>query len=330
MESPTLLTRWANVEVDALEAVGFDATSHLRAHGWTVNREPGWGRMPWPLVASMWKAAEKATGDESLGLHAAGKMSFAQPGFVAYAMLSGANLRETFGFLDEFQRLCIDARIFSIAPHARGETLVLHAAIEPTPSKQHAEFLFSIFTRACRHIVGDDFAPEAIHLRRTVPSRVREYTEAFGCPVYWDQKRDEMVVAGNWLQHPSPYSHPDTFRMMRERATQFMLQYTAPSWSTRVASLIERLLPDGGATIRGVAQNLGVSPRTLQRRLEAENAVFDDLRESVRRARALELVGKDHVTIASIARELGFSDARAFRRAFRRWTGTAPSDPYDK
>ena len=102
----TLLVRWANFEVDALEAAGFDGSAYLRANRFPVNREPAWSRMPWSVIASMWKAAEKKTRDPNLGLHVAARVSFEQPGFVAYAMLSGAHLRESFNFLVEFQRLC--------------------------------------------------------------------------------------------------------------------------------------------------------------------------------------------------------------------------------
>src|SRR6185503_14735018 len=82
----------------------------------------------------------------------------------------------------------------------------------------------------------------------------------------------------------------------------------------------------GDASVKSIAANLGISARTLQRRLADEGKSFDDIREGVRRARALELVGKNRVPIADVAAQLGFSDPRAFRRAFRRWTGTAPSE----
>ena len=83
VQVPTLLVRWANFEVDALERVGFQATKYLRANGFAVSREPGWGRMPWPVVVSMWKAAERRTRDANLGLHAAAAIPLEQPGFVA-------------------------------------------------------------------------------------------------------------------------------------------------------------------------------------------------------------------------------------------------------
>lgn len=325
MQVPTLLARWANFEIDALELVGFQAAAYLRSRGIAVNREPGWVRMPWPAIASMWKAAERQTRDPNLGLHAAAKVPVAQPGFVAYAMLSGANLRETFGFLEEFQKLCIDATFISIEQRGRHDAICLHPTMQPAPSKHHAEFLFLLFTRAGRHILGADFGPAAIHLRRTVPPHAKEFSEVFDCSVYWDQAQDEMLIDVERMLRPSPYAHPETMRTLRERAAQFTRQYTAPDWMARVEALIERMLPQGDASVKAIAENLGISQRTLQRRLADEGKTFDDIREGVRCARALELVGRDRVPIAEAAAQLGFSDSRAFRRAFRRWTGTAPS-----
>lgn len=322
----TLLARWVNFEADALEGVGFSAIAHMRASGYPINREPGWARQPWFALASAWKAAEKRTGDSALGLHAGLRASLAEPGFIAYSMLCAANLRETFAFFEEFQQLCVDVPILSLEQRGRQDAICLHVALEPSPSKHHAEFLFLLFVRAGRHILGENFAPAAIHLRRTVPPRTREYTAAFGCPVYWDQTRDEMLVESKWMLHPSPYSHPETIRMLRERAEAFRQQYTAPNWSARVKALVERMMRDGESSIASVAANLGVSSRTLQRRLIDEGSRFEEVRDGARRALALELLGKDQVRVADVARQLGFSDARAFRRAFQRWTGVTPSD----
>lgn len=80
-----------------------------------------------------------------------------------------------------------------------------------------------------------------------------------------------------------------------------------------------------GTTLEGVAAGLSLSPRTLHRRLAALGTTFRDEVDHLRCERALELI--DTVPQDALAELLGYSDARAFRRAFRRWTGTCPSDP---
>jgi AraC-like DNA-binding protein len=326
MEVTTLLVRWANFEADALTQVGFRSQAFLRASGYPVNPDPGWSRLPWAVVAAMWKAAEKQCGDPNLGLHAAEKVSLAEPGFVAHAMLAGADLRETFGFLEEYQRLCIDGRIVSVERRRHYDAIRLHAGLRPAPSKHHPEFLLCLFRRACHYILGDEFRPAAVHLRRTVSRRSSEFEAAFGCPIYWDQAHDELHIEASWMTRPSPYAQPEMMATLRARAVQFLKQYTASQWMARVEALVERMLSQGDGTLRGVAENLGISPRTLQRRLADEGRSFDDIRESVRRALAMKLVAEGGMTMADVAGRLGFSEPRAFRRAFQRWTGTSPSE----
>ena len=69
-----------------------------------------------------------------------------------------------------------------------------------------------------------------------------------------------------------------------------------------------------------------MAPRTLQRRLRGENTSHRQILDRVRRERALRLLPRGELSVAQIAEQLGFSEPSAFNRAFRRWTGRAPSD----
>jgi AraC-like DNA-binding protein len=91
----------------------------------------------------------------------------------------------------------------------------------------------------------------------------------------------------------------------------------------RVERLIADRLPDGGATLRASAAALGMSERTLQRRLHAEGTTFEDLVDGVRRARALAYLDAQ-LPIAEVAYLLGYAEPSVFHRAFKRWTGRSP------
>lgn len=95
----------------------------------------------------------------------------------------------------------------------------------------------------------------------------------------------------------------------------------AISW--QVDELIRSHL-EGGLGMREAARVLGVSERTLRRRLDEEGTSFRERLDQVRRSRALELLA--HEGVGPVARSLGFVDSRSFQRAFRRWTGMTPSE----
>ena len=89
----------------------------------------------------------------------------------------------------------------------------------------------------------------------------------------------------------------------------------------QVDELIREHLADG-LGMRGAAKMLGLSERTLRRRLDDEGTSFRERLDHVRRARALELLA--HEDVEEVAHALGFVDARSFQRAFRRWTRMTP------
>lgn len=98
-----------------------------------------------------------------------------------------------------------------------------------------------------------------------------------------------------------------------------------PSFRGDVEAVVEPLLAAGDANIDRVARELGVSRQTLYRRLKAEGVTFEQLLDELRHRLAVKLVHDQRMPVKQAAWRLGFSDPAAFSRAFKRWTGTAPS-----
>lgn len=94
--------------------------------------------------------------------------------------------------------------------------------------------------------------------------------------------------------------------------------------SRRVEQYLEPLLASGPIRIEEVARALGYSRQTLYRRLRAEGATFEKVLDGLRRRVALRLIREEGVAVKEAAWRLGFSDAAAFSRAFKRWTGKSP------
>jgi AraC-like DNA-binding protein len=93
---------------------------------------------------------------------------------------------------------------------------------------------------------------------------------------------------------------------------------------SRVENAIAPALPHGGAHAGQVARRLGVSQRTLARRLEAEGVTFSSVLSDLRRDLALRYLAEKELTVSQIAWLLGYQGVGAFSHAFRRWTGTPP------
>lgn len=89
--------------------------------------------------------------------------------------------------------------------------------------------------------------------------------------------------------------------------------------------LIERLPDHRQLQLRAIARRMGMSARTLQRRLKYCGVDFEDLLDETRRGEALRLISEGEHTMTEIAYRIGYSDPAHFTRAFRRWTGAVPS-----
>ena len=89
---------------------------------------------------------------------------------------------------------------------------------------------------------------------------------------------------------------------------------------------IARLLVKGASGIEHLAKAMGMSVRTLQRRLKEAGLSYSNVQEDVRKTLALNLLENETLALAEIAFSLGYSEVSAFNHAFRRWVGQTPGD----
>lgn len=95
--------------------------------------------------------------------------------------------------------------------------------------------------------------------------------------------------------------------------------------ATAMRTVIEQLIPEGRSGIESAAMIVGMSVRTLQRRLAETGVSYSELVDEVRLASALILIDDRSIKLCEVARKLGYADAANFDRAFKRWTGFSPS-----
>jgi AraC-like DNA-binding protein len=118
----------------------------------------------------------------------------------------------------------------------------------------------------------------------------------------------------------------DAFCAIFEQQVERALQRLPPRTSAfeGVRATARAALASGDCTVAGTARALGVSTRTLQRRLYAEGAAFGDIVDALRRELASAYLDRG-IPIPEVASLLGYADRTAFHRAFRRWTGSSPA-----
>jgi AraC-like DNA-binding protein len=122
-------------------------------------------------------------------------------------------------------------------------------------------------------------------------------------------------------------SLPDSDPQLYEIATSFIehrFPSSAATLSTRVHSIIARLLMEGNCTHERVTSALGLHPRTLQRRLREEGESFEAIRDSVRRDVALRYLQQPNVPLVRVTEILGYSETSVLSRSCHRWFSASP------
>jgi AraC-like DNA-binding protein len=122
-----------------------------------------------------------------------------------------------------------------------------------------------------------------------------------------------------------PVMNRYVFGVLSEKANALLKDLEASkSVRGRVESLLMPILHTGDAGMDTVAAKMGLSRRTLLRKLKAEDATFETVLDELRHKMALNFLNGKKVSVNETAYLVGFSDPAAFSRAFKRWTGTSP------
>lgn len=149
----------------------------------------------------------------------------------------------------------------------------------------------------------------------------------FDAPVAFDAPTTEIVIPDSILDRPLRNADLWLGDYFESRARAFLEEPLAKaSFRFMVQQRIRETLSDQPPTVATVSKRLGMSGRTLQRKLSHEGLQFSDLVEDVRREIALTMVREPHLSVYEIASRLGYQDLQSFRSMFARWTGMTPRD----
>src|SRR5262249_7722866 len=136
--------------------------------------------------------------------------------------------------------------------------------------------------------------------------------------------RNSIVAGADVFAVPNPSRNSVLFSTL-ERGAEALLTEGAPIdfWS-QLRQQVASQLSNQGLRVQRIARAMGLSSRTLQRRLSDENMTFQGFVEQTRRSLALIHLANEKESLEGIAQKLGYSNAGAFNRAFKRWTGLTP------
>jgi AraC-like DNA-binding protein len=326
MRGRTTSAVWVKGIASVLAAEGLDVRSLLAAAAIdpAVLDDP-FARVSTEKISRLWEVAAEQSGNPAIGL---AQHLVARPAsfdVVGYTMMSCANLLAAFERLIRYLLILSDALMMTLSGECRGYrvTFELFGGNRPVP-RQRVEFILVSVIGFCHWISGRELHPLSIELPYPTPVDPAHYCDAFGCRVSFDAASTSMLFADADLRVPLPTSNPVLAELHDRFAGDYLRRFDHSQTSYRAREIIIRRLPDGEPRRDQVAGELGMSERTLQRRLEAEATSFVELLDNTRRELAEQYLRRLHLSLAQAAYLLGFADQSSFFRACRRWFDLSP------
>jgi AraC-like DNA-binding protein len=276
----------------------------------------------------LWARLAEASGDEDFGLHFAERLDLDALDVVGHLVAKSATFGQGLERVVAFSRLLHDAGRVEIEREGAAARVYPGCRGLPHDWPRHvAEFSAAAVVVLGRTVTGVDWAPLEVAFRHPAPARTTEHRRVFGVAPRFSRPETAVVLGAEVLALPVRDAQPGvvTYLDAYARGALEKLGASDGGLATAVERAVARTMERGAPDLEPVAAQLGLSPRTLQRRLAEAGTSFQALVDGVRRAYAERYLADDRLALGEVAFLLGFSDPSNFHRAFRRWTDMTPA-----
>lgn len=248
-------------------------------------------------------------------------------GALGLAFKTAPTLRDSLTRVERYFRLVADNAVYRLEEEGAAARFVITPQGAPHPTVAFRnEMALAGWAANMLRMTGGRVRPARVTFRHGPLTDTARYEEVFGCPVRFDAALDAIHLPRTLL---------DAENRLGDRAVcDFLTAHldaalgALPAAAPVKAEALRRLsavLADGTPPAARIAQQMGMSERTLYRRLAAEGATWRDVVQEAQKGLAQELLAQSDRSIAEIAFLTGFSEQSTFSRAFKRWFGQGPA-----
>ena len=283
-------------------------------------------RLPLPRFVALMDAGAEHLGDPLAGVHLAEIIQPGTYGLVEFASATSSTLREVVGRLVRLSGLINAVARYSLEDTAEGVRICHQVPGEALGlGRQGNEYTLAILLLMARALSTSALVPRRLWFAHSAPSDTGALAKFFGTDrLDFNAGTNGFIMDPALMDVPLEKAHSALNEYLVAQAEASLKQRQGPgSFLVEVEAAISRDLANG-PTLERVAPVLRLSARTLQRRLTELGTSFQDLLDETRVTRARRMLDDSSLELADIAEQLGYSEPRAFIRAFKRWTGGTP------
>jgi len=270
--------------------------------------------------------AAEALSDDLLGFHLARSFEPREIGLVYFVMASSEQLADALRNCVRYSNINDEGIHLHFMQDGAATLAVDYVDVDRASDKQHLEFWLVTLVRICRQVTDSRLAPRQLkvrHVRADPPAEIKAF---FGTDVKFGADTDEIVFSAQVASLPVTGRDIYLNQLLRQYADDALASRLKERVSIRsaVEQLIPELLPHGKAHVPEVARRLGMSCRTLSRKLHGEQTAFLNMLDELRAELAQRYLAERELPMSKIAWLLGYREVSSFTHAFRRWTGLTP------
>lgn len=247
-------------------------------------------------------------------------------GALGLAIKTAPTLRESLQRVERYFRILTDTVAYQLHAETDPSAFELLQPDAPNPVLDlRNECAICGFARVYKEVVGPDLRYDAVTFRHAAPGGTAPYAAFFDCPVRFGAERTAIILSADMLDLPTKLGDPGVSRFLTEHLDAELGALPGePTIQRSLAKHLSQALSNGIPKAESVARAIGMSERTLYRRLSDAGLTYQDVLESTQKSLAETLLTQSGMTIAEVSFLTGFSEQSTFSRAFKRWVGQTP------
>lgn len=287
------------------------------------------GRLPCSVVTNFWEIASREVKDPILGINMGSLIPYGTYQTSDF-LLSGQNtiLEGVKKYIQFFEIIHQGINIEILEKADRYK--IVFTKRDNNSSDHEIEYELALLFFKLKHISQNKIKPIRILLSRSPKVGLDEYQKIFNCEISFNQPQNSISFdKGSFLQK-SNLGGGELSNLMeqslKEKFQSLQKYNEEEDFLLKIKNIIRLQIVDGDPSLSNIANELGSSERTIQRRLKEHNLSFMETYNEVRKDIACNLLQNKQLTIAEAAFITGFSETSSFHRAFKKWTGITPQN----
>lgn len=277
-------------------------------------------------------AGAALTHDAHFGLHVGERVKLGTYAVYGLILLSCRDFGQVFQQTQRFESLAHDLGVSSLV--VQGDTAYYrwHSHF-PQASRHLAESVFAGVRVFSNWLAGMSLPAARLSFTHAAPEDTQEHSRIFGTEVVFGAPHHCAEFPAILLTLPVPNADVGLYPVLQQHAEQLLRQKVGSQAGAgivaQVASVIAKNLSQDRARVAQVAQDLNLTQRTLQRKLNDADTSFQQVLDRTRQDLAQDYLRQRGLSLAEIAFLLGFQNQSAFNHAFKEWTGVSPGSYRD-